>query len=103
MTGRDVATALREISQLLQLKGENAFKVRAYDLAADAFEGLPQDHLETRVVFQPTAGAAITSSHTVKYKVPDSSSKPAFEMNGIKYYKVVPTSVEHVNDPVPVN
>src|SRR6266851_1656703 len=43
MTGREVAALLREISQLLQLKGENTFKVRAYDLAADAFEGLPPD------------------------------------------------------------
>jgi DNA polymerase (family 10) len=43
MTAKEVATALREISQLLQLKGENAFKVRAYDLAADAFEALPGD------------------------------------------------------------
>ncbi|MGZ6143777.1 MAG: helix-hairpin-helix domain-containing protein, partial [Myxococcales bacterium] len=38
-----MAGVLREISQLLQLKGENAFKVRAYDLAADAFETLPPD------------------------------------------------------------
>jgi DNA polymerase (family 10) len=43
MTGREVAATLREISQLLQLKGENAFKVRAYDLGADAFEALPAD------------------------------------------------------------
>src|SRR5947209_11480377 len=43
MTGREVAAALREISQLLQLKGENAFKVRAYDMAADAFDALPPD------------------------------------------------------------
>src|SRR5438874_4682494 len=43
MTAREVAAALREISQLLQLKGENAFKVRAYDLGADAFETLPPD------------------------------------------------------------
>ena len=43
MTAREVAAALREISQLLQLKGENAFKVRAYDLAADVFETLPPD------------------------------------------------------------
>jgi len=43
MTGREVATILREISQLLQLKGENAFKVRAYELGADAFEALPAD------------------------------------------------------------
>src|SRR5882762_10203716 len=43
MTPREVAAVLREISQLLQLKGENTFKVRAYDLAADAFETLPPD------------------------------------------------------------
>jgi DNA polymerase (family 10) len=40
MTGREVATILREISQLLQLKGENAFKVRAYRLAALQVENL---------------------------------------------------------------
>lgn len=43
MTPREVAATLREISQLLQLKGENAFKVRAYDMGADAFETLPPD------------------------------------------------------------
>ena len=43
MTAREVAGTLREISQLLQLKGENAFKIRAYDLAADVFETLPPD------------------------------------------------------------
>src|SRR5256885_14446995 len=43
MTAKEVAAALREISQLLQLKGENQFKVRAYDLGAEVFEGLPGD------------------------------------------------------------
>src|SRR6266446_5647432 len=43
MTPREVAQTLREISQLLQIKGENAFKVRAYDLGADAFDALPAD------------------------------------------------------------
>ena len=43
MSPREVAAILRQISQLLQMKGENAFKVRAYDLAADAFETLPPD------------------------------------------------------------
>src|SRR5438067_191408 len=43
MTPREVAAVLREISQLLQLKGENAFKVRAYDMGADAFETHPPD------------------------------------------------------------
>jgi DNA polymerase (family 10) len=43
MTGREVAAILREIAQLLELKGENAFKTRAYELGADAFESLPPD------------------------------------------------------------
>jgi DNA polymerase (family 10) len=38
-----VAKVLREISLLLQLKGENAFKVRAYDTGADRVLGLTQD------------------------------------------------------------
>lgn len=37
------AKVLREISLLLQLRGENAFKVRAYDTAADRLLGLTQD------------------------------------------------------------
>jgi DNA polymerase (family X) len=36
----EVARALREISLYLQLQGENAFKVRAYDLAADRVLGV---------------------------------------------------------------
>ncbi|MDY7225078.1 DNA polymerase/3'-5' exonuclease PolX [Hyalangium rubrum] len=38
-----VAKILRELSLLLQLKGENAFKVRAYDTAADRILGMTQD------------------------------------------------------------
>ncbi len=47
MTGREVASVLREISQLLQLKGENTFKIRAYDQGADAFDALPPDPTAT--------------------------------------------------------
>jgi DNA polymerase (family X) len=38
-----VVKILRELSLLLQLQGENAFKVRAYDTAADRLLGLTQD------------------------------------------------------------
>ncbi|WP_224367100.1 DNA polymerase/3'-5' exonuclease PolX [Hyalangium versicolor] len=38
-----VAKILRDVSLLLQLKGENAFKVRAYDTAADRLLGMTQD------------------------------------------------------------
>lgn len=43
MTAKEVAALLREIGQLLQLKGENPFKTRAYEVGADAFEALPAD------------------------------------------------------------
>ena len=43
MTPSEVAATLREIAQLLTLKGENNFKVRAYETGAEAFEALPPD------------------------------------------------------------
>ena len=43
MTPLDVAQILREIGQLLQLKGENPFKTRAYEMGADAFLAMPAD------------------------------------------------------------
>jgi DNA polymerase (family X) len=43
MTPQEVAGTLREIAQLLLLKGENSFKVRAYETGAEAFEALPPD------------------------------------------------------------
>ena len=43
MTPRDVAQVLREIGLYLQLKGENAFKTRAYEMGADTFEAMPAD------------------------------------------------------------
>ncbi len=38
-----VVRALTEMSQYLQLKGENAFKTRAYDLAAERIQGTTED------------------------------------------------------------
>jgi len=40
---RDVARTLSEIAVLLELKGENPFKMRAYENAARAVEGLSED------------------------------------------------------------
>jgi len=40
---RDVARVLDEIASLLELKGENPFKIRAYENAARALDGLTQD------------------------------------------------------------
>jgi DNA polymerase (family 10) len=58
-----VARALRDISLYLQLKGENAFKVRAYDLAADRVLGvserLPALVSEGRLAELPNIGPAL--------------------------------------------
>ena len=43
MDARDVARVLDEIASLLELQGENPFKIRAYENAARAIEGLTQD------------------------------------------------------------
>jgi len=40
---RDVARTLEEIAVLLELKGENPFKIRAYENAARAIDGLSQE------------------------------------------------------------
>src|SRR5919204_6319502 len=60
MTPREVASVLREISQLLQLKGENAFKVRAYDMGADAFETLPPDPAAPGGLYERVAKGTLT-------------------------------------------
>lgn len=39
----DIARALREIGMLLQLKGENPYRARAYETGAEAIEGLTDD------------------------------------------------------------
>ncbi|WP_437779755.1 PHP domain-containing protein [Sorangium sp. So ce1097] len=39
----DIARALREMGLLLQLKGENPYRARAYDAGAEALEGLADD------------------------------------------------------------
>lgn len=48
MTGRneEVAAALHEIADLLELKGENRFRILGYRRAADAIEGLSRDVCE---------------------------------------------------------
>ena len=67
-----VARALREIGALLELEGENPFKVRAYENGARALEGLTEDLgalvAEKRLIEVPGIGAAlagkIASLHT---------------------------------------
>ncbi len=63
-----VARILREISVLLQVKGENAFKSRAYDVAADRIAGIPGDLAtlvaEKKLRTLPGIGAAIEEKIT---------------------------------------
>ncbi|WP_243663396.1 helix-hairpin-helix domain-containing protein [Rhodothermus marinus] len=42
MENRDVARLLRETARLLELRGENPFRVRAYEQAAEALEQLDE-------------------------------------------------------------
>ncbi|XXF75734.1 DNA polymerase/3'-5' exonuclease PolX [Myxococcaceae bacterium GXIMD 01537] len=63
-----VAKVLRDISLLLQLKGENAFKSRAYDVGADRIAGLPGDLgalvREGRLTELPGIGQALAEKIT---------------------------------------
>src|SRR5271170_6825154 len=49
MTKTEIADALNEIGMLMELKGENPFKVRAYSAGARAIEGLENDEFERLV------------------------------------------------------
>jgi DNA polymerase (family 10) len=59
----EVARALREIGALLEVDGENPFKVRAYEAGARALEGLPEDLgtvlSQGRLVELPGVGEAL--------------------------------------------
>ena len=46
MTKNEIAGVLEEIGVLLELKGENPFKVRAYQAGARVLESLEQAELE---------------------------------------------------------
>lgn len=43
MNNTEIASIFRELADLLELKGENPFKIRAYRRAADTIESLPGD------------------------------------------------------------
>src|SRR4051794_1208388 len=59
----EVARALREIGALLEVDGENPFKVRAYEAGARALEGLAEDLAtiveQGRLVELPGIGEAL--------------------------------------------
>ena len=49
MTKNDIADVLTEIGTLLELKGENPFKTRAYQAGARVVEAMEQEELETLI------------------------------------------------------
>jgi DNA polymerase (family X) len=49
MTKVEIADALNEIGMLMELKGENPFKIRAYSAGARAIEGIENDEFEKLV------------------------------------------------------
>lgn len=81
-----VARALREISLYLQLQGENAFKVRAYDLAADRVLGVG-DKLaalvsEGRLAELPNIGTALAEKIVTLHRT---GSLPLLESLRVAY------------------
>ncbi len=68
MEPRDIAARLEEIAVLLELTGENPFKVRAYHAGARALEGLEEDLdtliAEGRLGDVPGIGKALTEKIT---------------------------------------
>jgi DNA polymerase (family 10) len=61
----EIATLLREIAVLLRFRGENRFRVRAYEAAADAVEVLREDLrtliLDRRLTAAPGIGPALAA------------------------------------------
>ncbi|HLE40358.1 MAG TPA: helix-hairpin-helix domain-containing protein, partial [Nitrospirota bacterium] len=43
MKNQQIAKIFNEIAELLELKGENVFRIRAYRRAAQNIDGLPKD------------------------------------------------------------
>jgi hypothetical protein len=67
---------------------------------AHEVEALRGDEIAMRVDFGRT-GDSLTSQAEIRFNVP-SGGKPAFEMDGIKYYRISPTFERATHDPDPV-
>ncbi len=68
MKNSEIARVFQNIADLLELKGENPFKIRAYQKVAGAIEHLPVEVAqlvkEDRLNEVPGVGAAITKKIT---------------------------------------
>lgn len=61
--------------------------------------GIHLDTLRTTVQFPAVSGVSVGSRRTITFQVPDHDEKPAFELQGVRYYRVKPTSHEQINEP----
>jgi len=68
MTNAEIAQLFLEIAEMLKLKKDNIFKIRAYEKVAHAIQELPEDVAtlvaEGRLGEVPGAGEAITKKLT---------------------------------------
>jgi len=82
MKNEDIATILQNIADLLEIKGENYFKIRAYRMAAESIAELQEDYLNkmSQVALEelPHVGSAIAKKIT-EYR----------ETGAIKYYETL--------------
>ena len=56
MTKNEIADVLNEIGVLLELKGENPFKIRAYQSGARTLESLEDDELDQLIAEEKLGG-----------------------------------------------
>ena len=88
MTKNEIADVLEEIGTLLELKGENPFKVRAYQTGARALEGIEEAEL-TRLI-------AAEELKSVK-GIGDALSQKITELHTtgrLKYFETLKASIE---------
>jgi DNA polymerase (family X) len=82
MTNRRIAEVLREIAALLEIKGENVFKVRAYQKAADTITNLTEEvaSLRARGELRNLPGIGASISDTIEELFTTGTSKHLDEL-----------------------
>ena len=81
MTKDEIAAILENIARLLELKGENPFKIRAYANAARALETLGDDL--PKMIAEDRLRAVEGIGKAIAEKIHDSRARP----DGSSYYE----------------
>ena len=104
--GTPAQTAIRTTNPRLTNEGGDVIHTAhstseaVHGFVAQELEALADDDIEMQADFTPN-GAALSSSATMRFRVPTASAEPAFVMGGIKYYQVNALSNTQRHDPDP--